>query len=68
MSDHGGKFILFVVVRALWETVSLFVFERKYLCKSFGGMDYVEGCGFHEILMLQCPIFCLSVSTFYGRI
>jgi hypothetical protein len=52
----------------LWEIVSLLVFERKYLCKSFGGMNYVEGCGFHEILMLQCPIFCLSLSTFYGKI
>jgi hypothetical protein len=52
----------------LWETVNLLLFERKYLCKNFGEMNYVEGCGFHEILMLHYLIFCPSLSTFYGKI
>ncbi len=52
----------------LWELVNLPKFEREYLCKSFKEMNYVEGCGFHELLMLHCPMFYLSLSTFYGKI
>ncbi len=51
----------------LWEAVSLPVFEREYLCRNSGEMHYVDKCGFHGFLMLHCLIFCLSMSTFYGK-
>lgn len=53
--------------RQLWEAINLLVFERKYLYRNFGEMHYVHKCGFHEFLMLHCSIFCLSMSTFYGK-
>jgi hypothetical protein len=62
MNGHSGKFILFVVVKAIVGS-----YQRKYLYKNYGEMHYVNKCGFHGFLMLHCSIFCLSVSTFYGK-
>jgi hypothetical protein len=54
--------------RQLWEPVNLPMFEKEYLYESFKEMNYVEGCGFHELLMLHCPMFYFYLSTFYGKI